>query len=134
MDAGPSAHIAGMPALNAPPVNLELDRIRKNLEAAKAAAVTIQGDAEDAAYVRALEKVADDSALLLRALTVVDSMAFAWQARGEHDMEFSKSIQDENIAESLHTDGADAVERARRIQYAVNRALDASTMAAGNAS
>lgn len=119
-----------MPALSVHPVNPALDQIRKNLEAAKAAAVTIQGDAQDAAFVRAPEAVAEDSARLIRALTVVDSIAFGWQARGEHDMEFSKSIQDENIAEALHTDGADMVEKARRIQYAISRGLDASTMPA----
>lgn len=123
-----------MPALNSQPVNPALDQIRKNLETAKAAAVTIQGDAQDTAYVRALETVAEDSARLLRALGVIDGMAAQWQARGEHDMNFSKSIQDENIADSLHTDGADMVEKARRIQYAITRGLDASTMPTEGAS
>lgn len=119
-----------MPALNAPPVNPELDQIKKNLEAAKAASVTIQGDAQDIAYVRALEKVADDSARLIRALEVIDGMAAQWKARGEHDMNFSTSIHDENIAEALHTDGADMVEKARRIQHAIGRGLEESPMPA----
>jgi len=60
---------------------------------------------------------------LLSALDAVDKLAEQWHARGEHDMAFSKTIQDEDIAMELLTHGAGMVENARHIRNAVTAAL-----------
>jgi len=60
---------------------------------------------------------------LLSALEAVEALAQQWHARGEHDMAFSKTIQDEDIAMELLTHGAGMVENARHIRNAVTAAL-----------
>lgn len=53
------------------------------------------------------------------ALARVEELASAWTARGEHDMAFSKTVPDEDIAMVLLTEGASMVENARHIRAAV---------------
>lgn len=57
------------------------------------------------------------------ALEAVEALAKAWESRGEHDMKFSKSIQDEDIAMALLTEGASKVENARHIRNALEVTL-----------
>ena len=52
-------------------------------------------------------------------LAPVLKLAEQWEARGESDMAFSKTVQDEDIAIALLTDGATMVENARHIRNAV---------------
>jgi hypothetical protein len=53
------------------------------------------------------------------ALEAVEALAKAWESRGEHDMKFSKSIPDEDIAMAILTEGASKVENARHIRNAL---------------
>ena len=53
------------------------------------------------------------------AIDAVRALADAWEARGEHDMKFSKSIPDEDIAIEILTNGAGMVENARHIRNAL---------------
>ena len=53
------------------------------------------------------------------ALARVEALAEQWTKRGEHDMAFSKTVPDEDIAMVLLTDGASMVENARHIRAAV---------------
>jgi|GEM_PF-4823550 len=46
------------------------------------------------------------------------ALADAWEARGEHDMKFSKSLPEE-VALALHDGGADMVNKARLVRLAV---------------
>jgi hypothetical protein len=64
-----------------------------------------------------------DIRALLNAVNAVLSLAKDWDARGEHDMAYSKTIPDEDIAMELLTNGADMVENARHIRNAINEAL-----------
>lgn len=64
---------------------------------------------------------------LLAAIEAVLELADNWQARGEHDMAYSKTIPDEDIAMSLLTSGADMVEDARHIRNALVAALGSDT-------
>lgn len=50
----------------------------------------------------------------------VQALADAWTARGEHDMAYSKTIPDENIADYLLGAGAELVEKARHIHTALH--------------
>jgi hypothetical protein len=65
----------------------------------------------------------NDRARLLSALDAVEALAQQWHARGEHDMAFSKVIDNEDVAMALLTNGADMVENARHIRTAVTAAL-----------
>jgi hypothetical protein len=51
------------------------------------------------------------------------ALAEQWNARGEHDMAYSKTVPDEYIAMELLTNGADMVENARHIRNAISDAL-----------
>jgi len=69
-----------------------------------------------------VDSVADVPALLVlarkqqAAIDAVKALADGWHARGEHDMKFSKTIPDEDIAMAILTDGAQKVENARMIR------------------
>lgn len=76
-----------------------------------------KNDAEFIAHAR------EDVPKLVAALRAVEAVCAAWTARGEHDMAYSKTIPDENIADVLLTDGADMVERARIISNTIREAL-----------
>ena len=52
-------------------------------------------------------------------LAGVAALAEAWEARGEHDMAFSKTLPDEDIAMEILTSGAQMVENARHIRNAM---------------
>jgi hypothetical protein len=56
------------------------------------------------------------------ALDAVEKVCAAWTARGEHDMEFSKTVPLEDVADALLTNGADMVEKARIIRAAISAA------------
>jgi len=64
-----------------------------------------------------------DRAALLAAVDAVESLAEQWHARGEHDMAYSKTIPDEDIAMALLTNGADMVENSRHIRNAIAAAF-----------
>jgi hypothetical protein len=70
-----------------------------------------------------VEQSQADVPRLLSALDAVVALAQQWHARGEHDMAFSKTIADEDIAMELLTHGAGVVENARHIRNAVTAAL-----------
>jgi len=72
---------------------------------------------EDVAYLLALAR--KQAAALER----VESLAKAWESRGEHDMKFSKSIPNEDIAMAILTEGASKVENARHIRNALEATL-----------
>ena len=55
----------------------------------------------------------------VEALKRVQELADLWEKRGEHDMAFSKTVPDENIAMVLLTEGAAMVENARHIRNAI---------------
>jgi hypothetical protein len=65
----------------------------------------------------------EDVPRLVAALRAVEAVCDAWTARGEHDMAYSKTIPDENIADVLLTDGAEKIESARIIRDAIREAL-----------
>ncbi len=65
-----------------------------------------------------------DRAHLVAAVDAVLALAEQWHARGEHDMAYSKTIPDEDIAMALLTNGADMVENARHIRAAIENALE----------
>lgn len=52
-------------------------------------------------------------------ITKVRELAESWHQRGEHDMAFSKTIPDENIAIVILDEGATKVENARHIRNAL---------------
>jgi hypothetical protein len=54
------------------------------------------------------------------ALERVEALAALWEARGESDMAYSKTIPDEDIAMALLTSGAGMVENARHIRIALD--------------
>ena len=56
-------------------------------------------------------------------LAEVVALADAWEARGEHDMAYSKTILDEDIAMEILTSGAQMVENARHIRNALRHTL-----------
>jgi hypothetical protein len=56
-------------------------------------------------------------------LDAVRALTDQWNARGESDMAFSKTIPDENISIALLTDGATMVENARHIRNALEAKL-----------
>lgn len=64
-----------------------------------------------------------DRAKLLAAVEAVEDLARVWTAKGEHDMAYSKTIPDGDIAMELLTHGADMVEKARHIRNALTAAL-----------
>ena len=64
-----------------------------------------------------------DLTRLTAAVEAVLLLASKWEARGEHDMAYSKTVQDEHIADFLLTAGATKVENARHIRNAVEGAL-----------
>jgi hypothetical protein len=64
-----------------------------------------------------------DMGRLIQALEAVEDLAKVWNAKGEHDMVYSKTIPDEDIAMELLTHGADMVEKARILRTAVAAAL-----------
>jgi len=72
--------------------------------------------AADAAFIAAAPSTV---AGLLAVVERVEALASAWEARGEHDMKFSKTIPDEDIAMHLLTEGASMVENARHIRNAI---------------
>jgi hypothetical protein len=49
----------------------------------------------------------------------VEALAASWEARGESDMAYSKTIPDDDVAMALLTSGADMVENARHIRAAL---------------
>lgn len=53
------------------------------------------------------------------AIERVTTLANRWEDRGEHDMDYSKTIQDEDISMHLLTEGASMVENARHIRNAL---------------
>jgi len=53
------------------------------------------------------------------AIEAVTKLADGWHSRGEHDMKFSKTIPDEDIALAILADGAQKVENARMIREAL---------------
>ena len=67
----------------------------------------------DVAYLLAELRKRDE------ALTRIEALAEQWTKRGEHDMAFSKTIPDEDIAMVLLTEGASMVENARHIRNAL---------------
>lgn len=85
--------------------------------------VSFDVDARDARFIAAAR---EDVPFLLdlarkqqAALEAVRELAERWNARGEHDMAFSKTIPDEDIAMAILTDGAEKVENARHIRIAL---------------
>lgn len=70
----------------------------------------------DAAFIAAAPSTV---ARLLGIVERVEALASAWEARGEHDMKFSKTIPDEDIAMAILTEGASMVENARHIRNAI---------------
>ena len=92
-----------------------LDAITARLDAATPGAITITPS--DIDYLR---KLARKQAAALEA---VEALAKAWESRGEHDMKFSKSIPDEDIAMAIPTEGASKVENARHIRAALEATL-----------
>lgn len=51
-------------------------------------------------------------------VAAVEALAAAWEARGEHDMAYSKTLPDD-IAQAIYEAGAEMVERARHIRVAL---------------
>ena len=91
-----------------------LDVIGDRLEAAKYhGAPAFMIPTQEVAYLLAELRKAHE------ALERVEGLAGAWTARGEHDMAFSKTVPDEDIAMVLLTEGASMVENARHIRVAV---------------
>lgn len=74
----------------------------------------------DAAFIAAART---DVPRLVAAIEAVEDLAKVWNAKGEHDMVYSKTIPDEDIAMELLTHGADMVEKARILRAAVVAAL-----------
>jgi hypothetical protein len=70
----------------------------------------------DAAFIAAAPETI---ARLLGALERVAALAAAWEARGEHDMAYSKTIPDEDIAMTVYLEGVAMVEDARLIRAAI---------------
>ncbi|MCU6481960.1 hypothetical protein [Arthrobacter sp. A2-55] len=66
----------------------------------------------------AREAPSPDSPTPEESVRSVLALADAWEARGEHDMEFSRSLP-EDVAEAIHDGGADMVNKARLIRMAV---------------
>lgn len=60
------------------------------------------------------------------ALERVEQLAALWHSRGEHDMVYSKTIPDEDIAMAILTDGAQRVDNARHIRNALGEADEPS--------
>lgn len=68
----------------------------------------------------------------VEALNRVQELADLWTKRGEHDMAFSKTVPDEDIAMVLLTEGATMVENARHIRNAIagNQVIPAESVEA----
>lgn len=64
-----------------------------------------------------------DTARLLAAVKAVSDLANEWEQRGEYDMAYSKTIQDEDIAIEILKSGAQMVDDARLIRNALESAL-----------
>ncbi|AYN57901.1 hypothetical protein PP640_gp49 [Arthrobacter phage Faja] len=92
-------------------VSDRLDAIQKRLDAAAPGTITITPS--DVAWLRVTARKQD------AALEAVRALAERWNSRGESDMAFSKTIEDENISVALLTDGATMVENARHIRNAL---------------
>lgn len=82
--------------------------------------VSFDVDRRDAAFIASAPVTV---ARLLAAVEAVEDLARVWTAKGEHDMAYSKTIPDEDIAMELLTHGAEMVENARILRTAVIAAL-----------
>ncbi|QFG09617.1 hypothetical protein HYQ00_gp73 [Arthrobacter phage TripleJ] len=92
-------------------VSDRLDAIQQRLDTAAPGAITITPS--DVAWLR------DTARKQQASIDAVRALADQWNARGESDMAFSKTIPDENISIALLTDGATMVENARHIRNAL---------------
>lgn len=67
-----------------------------------------------------------DQAKLIAAIEGVEALAGAWQARGEHLLEFSKTAP-EDVAEALFTDAGSMLHNATLVRAALTQALGGDT-------
>jgi hypothetical protein len=67
-----------------------------------------------------------DQAKLIAAIEAVESLAAAWQARGEHLRKFAETVP-EDVREALDEQGADTLWHANLVRAALTQALGGDT-------